>query len=251
MHRKPNRKCSYFTTAEDDDGGVCSCSAFWKCKRKRKRKPALPDSKCGQHPTPQENASMPSPSPSQCSSQRARPMPLPLSAVHDDDKERVFDPPSAHAKHPTQHQHAQCLESEATALSSEDEDAITHFFARHHVSAIPALSIVHRKKPRRSGRPRITADALKEAPTHRGREQDQRSLQPRSKTRKRSKKKVRRGATNTTSTFVSSVVGAGSTELLEAVNGEQRVLVEYELPAGEERLDWDTDLVRRMVGEIE
>ena len=29
-----------------------------------------------------------------------------------------------------------------------------------------------------------------------------------------------------------------------------RVLVDYSLPAGSERLDWDTDEVRRMVGEI-
>ncbi|KAF1832134.1 hypothetical protein BDW02DRAFT_600224 [Decorospora gaudefroyi] len=29
-----------------------------------------------------------------------------------------------------------------------------------------------------------------------------------------------------------------------------KVLVDYDLPSGEERLDWDTDEVRRMVGEI-
>lgn len=32
---------------------------------------------------------------------------------------------------------------------------------------------------------------------------------------------------------------------------QPRVLVDYELPGGEERLKWDTDLVRRMFGEIE
>ena len=29
-----------------------------------------------------------------------------------------------------------------------------------------------------------------------------------------------------------------------------RTLVDYDLPTGAERLDWDTDEVRRMVGEI-
>jgi hypothetical protein len=29
-----------------------------------------------------------------------------------------------------------------------------------------------------------------------------------------------------------------------------RILVDYDLPTGAERLDWDTDEVRRMVGEI-
>ncbi|KAH3961313.1 hypothetical protein HBH69_192750 [Parastagonospora nodorum] len=32
---------------------------------------------------------------------------------------------------------------------------------------------------------------------------------------------------------------------------QPRVLVDYELPEGEERLEWDTDLVRRIFGEIE
>ncbi|RYN16413.1 hypothetical protein AA0112_g12512 [Alternaria arborescens] len=35
------------------------------------------------------------------------------------------------------------------------------------------------------------------------------------------------------------------------VNTPVRILVEYLLPTGAERLDWDTDEVRRMAGEIE
>jgi hypothetical protein len=34
-------------------------------------------------------------------------------------------------------------------------------------------------------------------------------------------------------------------------NREPRVLVGYELPVGNARLDWDTDRVRRIFGEIE
>jgi hypothetical protein len=40
-------------------------------------------------------------------------------------------------------------------------------------------------------------------------------------------------------------------ERLQAADGGPRVLADYELPAGEERLEWDTDLVRRTFGEIE
>jgi hypothetical protein len=31
---------------------------------------------------------------------------------------------------------------------------------------------------------------------------------------------------------------------------KSRVMVDYELPEGDDRLDWDTDLVRRLYGEI-
>jgi hypothetical protein len=34
-------------------------------------------------------------------------------------------------------------------------------------------------------------------------------------------------------------------------NRKRRVLVDYELPAGDARLGWDTDRVRRLFGEIE
>ena len=36
----------------------------------------------------------------------------------------------------------------------------------------------------------------------------------------------------------------------EDANKPGLILVEYDLPTGAQRLDWDTDEVRRMVGEI-
>jgi hypothetical protein len=44
--------------------------------------------------------------------------------------------------------------------------------------------------------------------------------------------------------------GKGKGELNGKVK-KLRVLVDYELPEGEERLEWDTDEVRLMAGEIE
>lgn len=160
-------------------------------------------------------------------------MPLPISAVRDKDTARVVNPLSTprvieeegstasytdpHIKHTAQNQRAQLLESETAVLPSDDSgDAIAHFFERHYVSTIPAHSIVVRKKKaRHPWRTRTTSGALDETLVHPNGDKDERPLQPKLRTWKQPKKKMRRRAANIASTPVSSVVGTGNNEFLE------------------------------------
>jgi hypothetical protein len=52
------------------------------------------------------------------------------------------------------------------------------------------------------------------------------------------------------STQVNTQVQRSGWATKEDANKPGRILVEYDLPTGAQRLDWDTDEVRRMVGEI-
>jgi hypothetical protein len=88
---------------------------------------------------------------------------------------------------------------------------------------------------------RITGDNLQEVLAYHAKALEEREDQTRMK--RRAKRRLTR------SMRVRAFQELEDAELLQTAHGGPRV--DYELPAGEERLEWDTDLVRRTFGEIE
>jgi hypothetical protein len=98
-------------------------------------------------------------------------------------------------------------------------------------------------KSRNPDYPRITDDNLKEVLAYYDTALEERENRTRMK--RRAKRRVAR------TMRVRAFQELENAERLQAADGGPRVLVDYELPAGEERLEWDTDLVRRTFGEID
>jgi hypothetical protein len=150
-----------------------------------------------------------------------------------------------------QYQRSQRLESRTTELllraavtATAEDDADDSSFRAGHITAVGALRIVRHMAKR--GHPdclRITGDNLQEVLAYHATALEERE------DRKRMKRRAKRRLTR--SMRVRTFQELEDDELLQTAHGEPRVLVDYELPAGEERLEWDTDLVRRTFGEIE
>jgi hypothetical protein len=254
-----NRKriCSFLPLSDYDDiSGVCGCASYWESTPKRKDMRTAGMS-CSSHD----------------SFLGAPAMPLSVFSIQDGEIERVINPlspprvvgnedsaalrvyPQAHVL--SQYQRSQLLESRTaelplraavTATAADDEndayDADEASFRAGHITAAGALRIVRHMAKR--GDPdclRITGDNLQEVLAYHATALEER--EDRTRMKRRAKRRLTRSMRVRTSQELEDA------ELLQTAHGGSRVLVDYELPAGEERLEWDTDLVRRTFGEIE
>jgi hypothetical protein len=254
-HRK--RICSFPPLfVYDDISGVCGCASYWEPTPGRKGMKTA-----GMSFSPHN------------SFLRAPAIPLSLFSVQDGEIERVLNSlspprivwnegstalrvyPQAHSLN--QYQRSQLLESRTaelplraavTATAADDEndayDANEASFRAGHITAAGALRIVRHMAKR--GDPdclRITGDNLQEVLAYHATALEER--EDRTRMKRRAKRRLTRSMRARTFQELEDA------ELLQTAHGGPRVLVDYELPAGEERLEWDTDLVRRTFGEIE
>lgn len=131
-------------------------------------------------------------------------------------------------------------------------------YSKYHVSAYPPLSIIPRWKPRHfSSSFQVVEDHLDEVL---GRsvedhgEGQEGSVQPeiklKKKVRKLGEKMNSHAKEDTPSPSLASEIVATKDEIQTVVE-KPRVLVDYELPEGDDRMDWDGDFLRRAFGEIE
>jgi hypothetical protein len=234
--------------------GVCGCASYWEPTPGRKG---------------MKTAGMSFSS--HDSFLRAPAMPLSLFSVQDGEIERVLNSlspprvvwnegsaalrvyPQAHGLN--QYQRSQRLESRTTQLplraapapvpaDDDDEEADKAGLRAGHVTAAGALCVV-RHMAKRGDRdcPFITEDNLQEVLAYHATALKEREDWARMKRREKChlRRSMRRRAFQAWE----------DAELLQRAHGVPRVLVDYELPAGEERLEWDTDLVRKTFGEIE
>jgi hypothetical protein len=254
MGRHP-RFCSFLPLSiYDDISGVCGCASYWEPKNKQKDKTSAGMS-CSSHDP----------------FLGALAMLLSVFSVQDGEMERVLNPLSplwvmgnegsaALRVHSQAYGQNQCQRSQrlgsrttelplraaaaaATAAADADDDN-DNDDDTGHVTAAEALRIArHMAKTSDPDRPRITNDKLKEMLAYNHAALEERDNRKRLKRRaKRRQARIKRVRAFQEMEYI---------ERLRAAGGRPHVLVDYELPAGEERLEWDTDLVRRTFGEIE
>jgi hypothetical protein len=251
-----NRKriCSFLPLSiYDGISGVCGCASYWESTPKRK------DMKTADMSYSSHDSFLGAPT-----------MPLSVFSVQGGDMERVLNPlspprvvrnegsvalrvhPQAHGLN--QYQRSQRLESRTTELplraatndddaDDEDDDDEASFCAGHVTSAGALRIVRHMAKRGDPDCPHIIEDNLKEVFAYHATALEER--EDRTRMKRRAKRRLAR------SMRVRAFQELEITEHLQAADGGPRILVNYELPAGEERLEWDTDLVRRTFGEIE